>query len=108
MSHETSLTEKQQYWLTHIRACEQSGMTMKAYAKENSLNVGALYAWKKTLRRKGVIEGPESDAKPLFRKATVSDYNHGRARLLHPCGLVLEIDVGTDPHWVVSLLKAMP
>jgi hypothetical protein len=108
MSHQSTLTEKQQHWLTHIQSCEQSGLTMKAYAQQNGLNVSALYAWKKTLRHKGAIDAPESGAKPLFRKATVSDYSPGRARLLHPCGLVLEFDVGTDPRWVASLLRAMP
>jgi hypothetical protein len=29
----SALTERQQDWLTHIRACEEAGQSMKAYAQ---------------------------------------------------------------------------
>lgn len=105
MPHDTPLTKKQQFWLEHIHACDQSGQTMKAYAEEHDLKVSAFYAWKKTLRRKGVIGEPQADAPPLFCKAQVADASH--ARVLHPSGLVLEFDDSTDPLWVAHLLRAL-
>lgn len=53
--HNPALTERQQYWLKHIRACEASGQKMKAYALSEGLDIKALYCWKKTLVKKGVL-----------------------------------------------------
>ncbi len=56
MKEQTSaLTERQQYWLKHIRACEHAGQGMKAYARAQDLDIKALYAWKKALVKKGVL-----------------------------------------------------
>jgi len=55
MSHPNPLTTKQQYWLDHLLACERSGQSMKDYAEQHGLSTSAFYAWKKTLRRKGVL-----------------------------------------------------
>ena len=54
---EMKLTERQQYWLEHIQACEVSGKGATAYAAEHGFRVGAMYAGKKMLVRKGVLSG---------------------------------------------------
>ena len=107
MTQDTSLTDKQKFWLEHIDACSKSGQTMKAYAQSNDLSVSAIYAWKKTLRRKGVIAGPLSGEPPLFHKAVIADYRIGRARVLLLTGTVLEFDAGTDPHWIGALIRTL-
>lgn len=108
MPQDISLTEKQTFWLEHVKACAASGKLMRAYAQANELSVSAFYSWKKILRRKGVIGDPQLDETPLFRKAVVSDYRTERCRVLLPSGLVLEFDGGTDPLWVGALLRALP
>lgn len=50
-----ALTERQQYWLQHIRACEHAGQGMKAYAQAQDLDIKSLYSWKKALVKKGVL-----------------------------------------------------
>ena len=107
MTQEKSLTETQQYWLEHIHACSKSGQTMKAYAQANDLSASAFYAWKKTLRRKGVLEGPRTGEPPLFRQAVISDHRPGRARVLLPTGIVLELETGTDPLWAGAMVRAL-
>ena len=52
---EQALTERQQYWLDHIKACEASGKGATAYAAEHGFRVGAMYAGKKSLVKKGVL-----------------------------------------------------
>jgi len=107
MLHDIPLTEKQQFWLEHVQACDKSGLSMKAYAHTNELSVGSFYTWKKTLRRKGVIADSQADAPQLFRKAVVVDSSHARASALLPSGLVLEFDDSTDPLWVARVLRAL-
>ncbi len=55
MSKRTELTERQRFWLAHLRRCERGHGSLKAYAVENGLGVSALYEAKSTLRRKGVL-----------------------------------------------------
>ena len=56
---EMKLTERQQYWLEHIQACEASGKSVTTYAAEHGFHVGAMYAGKKMLVRKGALRGAQ-------------------------------------------------
>ncbi len=104
---EISLTDKQRFWLDHLRACERSGQSMSQYAKAHELNVTAFYNWKATLRRKGVL-GEAPAASRLFRKAHVVDGRAlGRCRVVLPTGLTLEFDNSTEPSWVAELVRAL-
>ncbi len=57
MSERTAatLTERQQYWLEQVRACEASGKTIAAYAAAHELSAQAMYAGKQMLVRKGIL-----------------------------------------------------
>jgi len=59
-TEETSLTERQQYWLKHLRACESAGQTTIAYARENDINVKTLYSARKALAEKGTLPRPQA------------------------------------------------
>ena len=63
-----SLTERQQYWLKHIRACDAAGKPSVEYARENGIEVSALYSARKALADKGALPKP-----PRFQKAAVVD-----------------------------------
>jgi hypothetical protein len=63
------LTERQQYWLNHIRACDGGGKTSVEYAREHGINVKSLYSARKALAEKGSL--PRSHP-PRFQKAQVS------------------------------------
>lgn len=103
----TSLTEKQRFWLEHVRACERTSQSMRRYAEDQGLEVAAFYSWKAVLRRKGVL-GETAPAPRLFRKARVVDGRSAeRCRLVLPMGLTLEFDSGADPVWVAALAKAL-
>jgi len=65
-----SLTEKQRYWLKHIRACEASGKCITEYATENGLGVRAMYDGKRALVKKGVL--PRTHA-TRFQRAQMVD-----------------------------------
>jgi hypothetical protein len=67
-----SLTERQQYWLKHIRACDAAGKPSVEYARENGIEVSALYAARKALADKGALPKP-----PRFQKATIVDGTAG-------------------------------
>ena len=53
MSSPTPLTDRQQFWLEHLRAC--GSRSLKAYAAEHGLSISALYEAKSRLKRKGSL-----------------------------------------------------
>jgi len=54
-AQEDSLTERQSYWLKHVRACETSGKSVADYAEAHDINAQAMYAGKKMLVKKGIL-----------------------------------------------------
>lgn len=63
MSKSRNLTDRQRFWLEHLRACERSGQSLKGYAAEHNLDVGALYEAKSRLKRKGLVSPDENRAR---------------------------------------------
>ena len=56
-----SLTERQQYWLDHIHACEASGKSIADYAVDHDINAQTMYAGKKMLVKKGILPRTHSN-----------------------------------------------
>ena len=66
---EACLTERQQYWLKHIRACDATEQTSIDYAREHGINVKSLYSARKALAEKGTLPSLQP---PRFHKAQVA------------------------------------
>ncbi|MFB3078669.1 MAG: hypothetical protein ACE1Y4_11770 [Lysobacterales bacterium] len=66
---EVSLTDRQQYWLKHIRACDAAGQTTIEYARVHGINVKTLYSARKALASKGTLPRPQPHR---FQKAQLS------------------------------------
>jgi hypothetical protein len=58
------LSERQQYWLAHIRKAEQRGEPLKHYAQRLGLASSSLYEAKRRLRELGEF-APATEAKPV-------------------------------------------
>ena len=68
-AEETTLTERQCYWLEQVEACEASGKTIAEYARDEGIDVKAMYAGKKMLVKKGVLPRTRT---PRFQRAQVA------------------------------------
>ena len=64
-----SLTERQQFWLEHLQACEAEGKATIEYAREHGLSTSGMYSARQDLVHKGVL--PPS-GKPRFVRARVA------------------------------------
>lgn len=51
----TGLTPRQREWLDHLRACAESGETVRAYAKRQGFSEHGMYQAAKELRKRGVL-----------------------------------------------------
>ena len=102
------LTEKQQFWLKHVKACRESEQSMREYARIHDLDPASFYSAKSVLRQKGIIESTASGKPPLFQRARVAEARSlGRCRMVLPTGVALEFDAGTDPAWVAQLVRSL-
>ena len=68
---EQALTERQRYWLEHLRACEAAGKSMRAYASESGIDARSLYGAKKRLVRGGVLAAEKRSGGVEFSRARV-------------------------------------
>lgn len=111
---EARLTARQRGWLRHLRACERSGETIKAYARREGLSLQTLYQAGKRLRRLGVLE-PRT---PRRRKVPVSGFVRVEAaatgrgpgaawRIRLPSGVVFECNAPLEHADLLSLLSVL-
>lgn len=66
------LTERQQYWLAHLREAEQLGEPLKHYAKRLGLASSSMYEAKRRLRALGALpssSGPKAAPAEFVRVA---------------------------------------
>jgi len=106
MSHieENNLTELQENWLATLQACNTSGKSMVAYARDNDLIVKDLYTWKEVLIAKGLL--PQTH-KPRFTKAVIQNSNRlsDECRIIFPNGVTVVISGNAGEINLTSLLS---
>jgi hypothetical protein len=100
----TALRDRDRYWLRHHRACEQSGLTAKAYAKRHRLSIHGLYQARKRLRSLGALAAAEELAsKPGprrgsgFARVDLSAAASPRYRVRLPNGALVEWEGASGP-----------
>jgi len=100
---EEKLTQRQRYWLEHVRACEAAGKTMRAYAVENEIDVQSLYGAKKRLVQQGVLSGSREHG---FVRARLVDHAGG-CRVQFPNGISVTFSSSLDSTSLSKLLVAL-
>lgn len=96
-SGDRPLTERDRYWLRHHEACEESGLTAKAYGRRHRLSVHALYQARKRLRAMGAL-GAASTRPSRAKQQSTSGFTRvgglaaprPRYRVRFPNGSVVE------------------
>tara|TARA_R110001599_G_scaffold326461_1_gene539030 strand:+ start:274 stop:615 length:342 start_codon:yes stop_codon:yes gene_type:complete len=94
--NDSSLTERQQYWIEHIRACDAAGQTSIDYARANGINVKSLYSARKALAEKGKLPSPRPSR---FQKVQVTSSSGARDSQWHvqlPNGAAVSFGGGID------------
>ena len=87
---EQSLTERQRYWLEHLRTCKAAGVTMQAYASEHGIDVRSLYGAKKRMVKRGVLAAEKRSGGVEFSRARVlGAAAHGDCRVQFPNGITV-------------------
>jgi hypothetical protein len=102
---EASLTERQQYWLKHVRACDSAGKTTVEYAQEHGIEVKTMYSARKLLVGKGVLPQPKSSC---FQKVeVVSGVADTQWRVQLPNGAVVDFGGEVDGKSLTLVLRTV-
>ncbi len=105
MDAAAELTERQRYWLEKLQACESEGKSLSSYAADQGFHVGAIYAAKKTLIRKGVL--PQTSG-VRFQRAQVEAVNVGSEwRIRFPNGVSVEFSGTADAGSLSTILSTV-
>ena len=106
---EQKLTERQRYWLDHLRACEAAGKTMRAYASESGIDAGSLYGAKKRLVKCGVLAAEKRSGGVEFSRArVVADAAHGSdCRIQFPNGITVTFSATVEGGALSRILGAV-
>ncbi len=91
-----SLTERQQYWLQHIRACDAAGQTRIEYARANGINVHSLYSAKKALAAKSTLPPRKAIRFQKVQAPTVHSHPHSQWRIQLPNSVMVAFDGEPD------------
>lgn len=100
------LTQRQQFWLDHLKRCQAQGQRLSTYAKAHNLSAGALYQSKALFSKRGLL-GERHEGAPPFARVCVSEAVAGpvlRLRLRN--GVVAEFS-GVDLKQLRPMLAAI-
>ena len=105
IAEESDLTERQRYWLEKLQACESEGKSLSSYAADQGFHVGAIYAAKKMLIRKGVL--PQTSGMRFQRVQTQAMNVSNEWRIRFPNGMSVEFCGSTDTGSLSTILSAV-
>lgn len=98
-----ALTQKQQFWKTHLDAAARSGLSIADYAKANQLRPQTLYQWRSTLKGRSVTASTQTQFTQVVSSTTVS----GSPLTIVLGDATLRFDRLPDPDWLSALLSGV-
>jgi hypothetical protein len=109
-----TMTEKQQQAMDALKAAQQEGASLTAYAKAKGLVIGELYSTLAGLRRKGLLPRPTRNPRSRFVAVRVeAPPILGRVpgsgavvcRIVHADGHLIECTQWPPPSWLSALSR---
>ena len=106
---EKDLTEKQRYWLDHLKQIDAGDLSSAAYAREHQLDPHALYRWRSVLTKQGILEAKT----PIVSFAQVNVVNKTQSNIdskftiefPNGCKLLCENLNTTELQWLINAMQ---
>ena len=101
-------TERQQYWLSHIQACDKTDLSYRAYADQHGFSPRALYDAKKALVRDGFLSGKTKSRFQQVQIERSASPVHAAVQthclITLPNGISLEWPLASNPDSLATIL----
>ena len=103
----TALTEREQFWMGHLRARGRG--SLKAYAAAHELNASSLYETRSRLRRRGLLGRVPVGFARVQRAESSADLGSALCRIHLRNGTVVEVAC-SSAHWstLLASVAALP
>lgn len=101
-------------WVAHLNACEEEGMTVKAYARQHDLPVDSLYYWRRKIKLRADKSSsnathPSTTSTKLFARLHVTaiptSAGDGQLRLRLGNRVQLEMPHLPPVEWLAALMQ---
>jgi C4-dicarboxylate-specific signal transduction histidine kinase len=104
-TEQNHLTERQQYWLKHIRACEAANMTTIDYAREHGLKAKSMYSARKALAENGALPAVPDSPFQKVKVASASTLPESQWRVQLPNGTAVSFGGTIDAATLTLVLN---
>ena len=95
---------RQEFWLAHVQAWQQSGLTQRAYCRQHNLkSADVLGYW---IHRDKRRQPPTLTLVPA--QVPASAHSSADIRLTSPLGWQLALPAHVAPQWIAQLLQQLP
>ena len=101
---EHTLTDRQQYWLEQVKACDASGKPIAEYAREQGIDIKTMYAGKRNLVQNGVL--PRTRPVRFQRVHSPSVPSNSDWRVQLPNGVSVAFSGPVDARVLTQVLSA--
>ena len=88
---DTQLTQKQQYWLAHVKQAGREAVSLAAYAKQHDLNLKLFYNMRTILRQKGALPQATDNGLLIPVSSPPVQVESIGCRVCLPNGVVIEL-----------------
>ncbi len=102
---DSPITERQQFWLDHLRSAEAFDGSVADYARAEGLTPKELYQWKTILTRRGLLPGKKRSCH-FVQVVTPSRVSPTGVSLVLPNGVKLEFQGDLRSEQMHSLVEA--
>ena len=100
-----SKQERLENWTTRIMACRSSGMTVRAWCRENGLSEKTYYYWQRRLFQ--ALSEQQTVYKTAFAEVTTPVCSGSVAVTVRIAGAVADIHPGADAATVETVLRIL-
>ena len=100
-----SKQERLENWTTRIMACRSSGMTVRAWCRENGLSEKTYYYWQRRLFQ--TLSEQQTVYKTAFAEVTPPACSGSVAVTVRIAGAVADIHPGADAATVETVLRIL-
>jgi hypothetical protein len=105
-------------WISHIKECRASGLTVPEWCSQNGIGVKNYYYWMRKVKREAIDSIPHADVSllpviktetPVFSKISVPPVvtSSDAAVTIHINGITVDIRDGTSDATIKSALQAI-